>query len=344
MKPILSKTAALARRAAFLLALGCAVAAVLGQAGRWNRVLDVANNFAPVWVAGGLAAGLVWLLAGRAGRATPWLAAAAVLISAFQMAPELLTAPDSAQAAPVGKTFKVVQFNVYAGNQHPEATARWILAQDADVVVIEEGFGDSTPILGALKARYPYQTTCARHAPCDTNLFSKRAPIAEGGLNEPGVRARMDGAWAVYPDPGGPIPVIGLHLTWPFPPGWQKFQSCWLEDLVNRMPKRRLIIAGDFNLAPWSFDMRRKDRSYGIERRTRAMASFPNGWIHPFPIWTPIPMLPIDQVYAGGGWSTASIVRGPRTASDHFPIIATLAERRGPVEPWAMRKTSPTCD
>jgi len=107
MKPILSRGARLASGAAFLLSLACAAAAVLGQAGRWNRVLDVANNFAPVWVAGGLAAGLIWLLSGRSRRATPWLAAAAVLISAFQMAPELLTAPDSAQAAPVGKTFKV---------------------------------------------------------------------------------------------------------------------------------------------------------------------------------------------------------------------------------------------
>ncbi len=344
MKPILSGLATFVRWAALLVALACAGGALIGQAGRWDRLLDVANNFAPVWLEGGLVAALAWALAGRRGRVTPALAAIAVVLSVLQVAPEFLAKRDRTPA-PTGATqFKVVQFNIYAGNHDPVGTARWILSQDADVVVVEEGFGDSQPVVEALQASYPFRTTCARHAPCSTIIFSRRPPIAEGGLLEPDQRARVAAAWAVYPDPGGPIPVVGMHLTWPFPPGWQKFQSCWVDSLIDTLPKRRLIITGDFNLTPWSFDLRRKDRHFGIERRTRALASFPNGWINPFPIWTPAPFLPIDHVYAGKGWATGSVVRGPRTGSDHFPIVATFTERPGQAEPWTPRPMAYRCD
>ena len=344
MKPILSLALTVARGVAFLLAAASAAAAILGQGGRFSRLLDVLNNFEPLWLLGGLVAAAIWLLAGRAGRMTAWLAAAAVAISALQMAPELLSKRDLVTAAPGAPSLKLVQFNVFEGNKDPLGTARWILAQDADIVVIQEDAGWAEPMLAVLRQHYPYQTTCARHLPCDTSIFSRRKPIAEGGQMEPGMRARTATAWAVYPDPGGPIPVVGVHLTWPFPAGIQMFQSCWIDNLVDGMPKRRLIVSGDFNLTPWAFDMARKDRRYGIPRLDQALATFPNGRLNPFPIWTPVPVMPIDHVYAGKGWGAVSVVRGPRTGSDHFPLVVTLAPRSGPVEPWSLHRPFPTCN
>ena len=32
----------------------------------------------------------------------------------------------------------------------------------------------------------------------------------------------------------------------------------------------------------------------------------------------------LDQVYAGAQWKTVSIERGPRLASDHYPVIVVL--------------------
>ena len=344
MKPILSLAAGAARAVAFLLAAACAGAAVLGQGGRFSRLLDVLNNFEPVWLLGGLLAAAIWLLAGRAGRMTAWLAAAAVAICALQMAPELLSKRDRVSAPPGVPTLKLVQFNVFEGNKDPLGTARWILDQNADIVVIQEGGGDSQPLLDVLHRNYPYETTCSRHVPCSTSLFSRRKPIAEGGQMEPGMRSRTATAWAVYPDPGGPIPVVGVHLTWPYPTGIQMFQSCWIDNLVDGMPKRRLIVSGDFNLTPWAFDMGRKDRRFGVPRLDQALATFPNGRLNPFPIWTPVPVMPIDHVYAGKGWRAVSVLRGPRTASDHFPLVVTLAPQPGPAEPWSLHRPFPTCN
>jgi endonuclease/exonuclease/phosphatase (EEP) superfamily protein YafD len=82
-----------------------------------------------------------------------------------------------------------------------------------------------------------------------------------------------------------------------------------------------MIIAGDFNSTPWSFALRRQDRLFGIERRTRALATWPARTLRSE---APFPFLPIDHVYAGKGWRTVSMQRGPRLGSDHYPVIVVL--------------------
>ena len=44
------------------------------------------------------------------------------------------------------------------------------------------------------------------------------------------------------------------------------------------------------------------------------------------------PLLPIDHLYAGPGWATVSVRRGPPLGSDHYPLVVTLAPvaRDGP--------------
>jgi endonuclease/exonuclease/phosphatase (EEP) superfamily protein YafD len=95
--------------------------------------------------------------------------------------------------------------------------------------------------------------------------------------------------------------------------------------MLSGYPADRLILAGDFNLTPWSFTLRRIDRQWGLERRDQALFSWP-ARLGDRARWAwPIPALPLDHVYAGRAWRTISITRGPRLGSDHYPIIARLA-------------------
>lgn len=88
-----------------------------------------------------------------------------------------------------------------------------------------------------------------------------------------------------------------------------------------------MIIAGDFNSTPWSFARRRDDRDFGLIRRTRALFTWPAEKISHNRLPAPFPYLPIDHVYAGPGWATVSVERGPRLGSDHYPVVVTLAPR-----------------
>lgn len=328
MKSILKPLLDLLRALALVLAALVAVPALAAQGGRFSDRLDNLTHFAPIWLAGGLVAALVWALAGRVGRTTPLLALVAALSSLTLMIPELTAAARAPVAEAGGETLKIVQFNLWGQNRDPVGTYQWILATDPDIVVVEEGFDRSGGVARKLAGRYPYRTTCAEPAPCSTMILAKRRPRAEGGLSTSVSSARLSGAWARFTAAGEPFTVVAVHYTWPYPAGPQQQQTLRLARVLQQFPQDRLIVSGDFNSTPWSFSLRRQDRLFGLERRTRALASWPAGDFSRLHVVLPFPLLPIDQVYAGKGWRTVSVRRGPQLGSDHYPVIVTLAPAR----------------
>jgi endonuclease/exonuclease/phosphatase (EEP) superfamily protein YafD len=308
------------RGAAFALALACLAAILLGQAGRWSASLDVFNHLEPLWLAGSVIALALWLTAGRPGWLTGAMAGAGVVVALFQMAPELIATRALTPPTPGAERLKIIQFNAWSRNADPPGTLRWILSQDADVVVLEEALGSADVVQG-LRRAYPYRRTCNGRTYCEIEMFSKAPPIAWAGLMPD---LGLPAAWAIYQGAGGPFTVVGMHAAWPFPVGLQRSQTDTLAKIIAGMSKDRMIVAGDFNSTPWSFALRRQDRLFGLERRTRKLASWPARAYHALKLQPPFPLLPIDHVYAGRGWRTVSVQRGPRLGSDHYPLIIVL--------------------
>jgi endonuclease/exonuclease/phosphatase (EEP) superfamily protein YafD len=94
-------------------------------------------------------------------------------------------------------------------------------------------------------------------------------------------------------------------------------------DLLADFDRDSLIVAGDFNLTPWSFALRRGDARLGLRRLSRALATWPAGPVYAG-VALPFPVLPIDHVYAGRAWRVVSLKRGPRLGSDHYPVVVVL--------------------
>ena len=325
MTTILKPLIDILRALALLLAAAVGVLGFAALGGVFSDRLDVLAHFAPIWLGGGIVAALLWAASGRKGRTTPALALVAALSALILMVPELTAAATQKRVEPDGDTLTLVQFNLWGRNRDPGATFRWILATDPDIVVIEEGFDRSGGIPRKLARRYPYRTTCAAPWPCSTMILAKRRPVAAGGLATVVSDAQLSGAWATFRDRRGPFTVVGVHYTWPFPAGPQQQQTLRLAKVLERFPKDRLIVSGDMNSTPWSFALRRQDRLFGLERRTRALPTWPAGQFSRLHITLPAPVLPIDQVYAGKGWRTVSVRRGPKLGSDHYPVVVTLA-------------------
>lgn len=306
---------------AFAQGLVCAGAAVAALGGRHDLRLDGLAQFAPFWLAGGGAVMLFSVAVSERLLRLLLLAlgATAVTASAAMILPEFIR-PASPRAAPgqPGEV-KLIQYNTWARNLDLARTTRWLADQDADLIVMEE----ATPkIRDALLERADYHVTCKT---CSVMIFSRAEPV-ETGLRRrefPGPRPPM--TRATFASPHGRYTVIGVHYTWPTPDGLQQAQGQRLAELVQRFPKDTLIVAGDFNSTPWSFNRRREDREFGLERRTRALFSWPAGALTRYRIGFPFPFLPIDHVYAGSAWRTVKVERGPKLGSDHFPVIVTLA-------------------
>ncbi len=301
------------------LGAGCLFAAVMAQGGRFSPRLDLLTHFAPFWLLGALVA-LACGLAVTSAALRPLIlivAGLGIVASAALILPEVLRPIRPAVGAGVGRQVKLIQLNAWNENVDVEGTADWVARQNPDLVLVEEV---EEPIrLALIKRGFHYSRGMVR-----TAIFSRIAPSAPPFfIAEPDWHVLPPFARATFDGPDGSFSVISTHFTWPTK-GFQKGQARALDVLVHRYDTRRLILAGDFNLTPWSFALRRIDRDYGLERRDRAIFSWP---ARPFlgHLRSPLAFLPIDHVYAGSAWRTVRIERGPRLGSDHYPVMITLA-------------------
>ena len=322
----MNKASKAAQVAALALAFGtggiCLAAALLAQGGRFDPRLDLLAHFAPFWLAGAVATALTAMGIAQGGVRAVLLAlgAAGVVAAGTLIAPEFFRPIRPVAPRDTPGQIRLIQLNAWERNADPVSTANWIASEHPNVVTIE----DVTPTLGrALVARGFHRA----RGMVNTTIFSRdiaslapfRIPMQDWPLLPDFARARFE-----VPGGRGGFSVVAVHLTRPY----LSDRVARDEDvavLLDRQPRDALIIAGDFNLTPWSFALRRLDRRFGLERRDRALATWPacpspGAWV----ICAP-PFLPIDHIYAGSAWRTVRIARGPRLGSDHYPLVVDLA-------------------
>ena len=316
------------RAVALLLAGVSALAAILSLGGAFNNNLDILTHLAPAWLAMSLLALILQGVAGfQASRGVPVMATVTVAICAWLMVPELIARLTAPRFPPADQTVKIIQFNVWDHNRDPAATARWILDQDADIVVLEETGRGAIP--AALAARYPFRAPCDKGPEgCATTILAKSLPLDGGQLMWTKLGRRHAGAWATFGAGAKAFTVVGTHYRWPEPLASQIPQARRFADVIQRFDPSSLIVVGDFNMTPWSFALRRQDARFGLTRLSHAIFTFPVGRIANWGgVTVPFPLLPIDQAYAGSDWRLVSIGRGQAMGSDHCPIVVTLTRQ-----------------
>ena len=123
---------------------------------------------------------------------------------------------------------------------------------------------------------------------------------------------------------GRPVSVASVHLHWPYPFS-QASQIDRLEVRLRDIP-RPVLVAGDFNAAPWSHAVSRI-----ADATDTAVAGGLRFTFFIAPIrWAPSIAMPIDHILLPGGFSPAAIRVGPGPGSDHRSVVARLALRPAP--------------
>lgn len=298
------------------LAALCGLAAVAAQGGRWSGHLDIFTHFAPLYlVVAVIALFAAMLMRGSRYQFALTVAGGTAAISAISLIlPEFMA--ESSPPAPAGAEgqIKVIQFNGNAMPKGAEAAIDWIAREKPDAVIIVQG---SPRLLRGIRERWPLKLICG--PTCEVAILGQ-AP-ADHPFHAP---AGVPRSVAFYPhqDELGSFLIVGAHHSWPTNARLHQQNSDDLVAFLRAKPQQRIILLGDFNSTPWSFARRREDAALGMERRTRAMFSWPAGGFPGFPF------LPIDHVYAGPGWRTVEVRRGPDIGSDHYPIVVTLTPTR----------------
>ncbi|EZP69694.1 hypothetical protein BV96_03992 [Sphingomonas paucimobilis] len=251
---------------------------------------------------------------------------AAGLVAAVALALAIITLLREWQGDPLpyhaaGPRLVLVTHNVSVHNEDPAATARILANSHADILLLQEVNGRFRPYLERLRKLYPYGSPCNG---CSMAILS-RLPT-----DRPRYRFRdVDGK------PFGPaliqaqvrfgateVPVATVHLSRTMSAWARARQRRMLAEAAARVSNGALIVGGDFNTTPWQASLMSLDAGMApMARTTRAQFSFPTRALgHVFPM----PLLPIDHVYAGPQWAIARAERMKATGSDHYPIRVEL--------------------
>lgn len=256
-----------------------------------------------------------WLVTGRIRR-HPFMAAVALLLLVLEgtrlysdrpVSPQWVRAGDAPH--PVGG-LRLLYWKINHDNRDPAAIAETILAQKADYVLMEEMSGDAGVAIDArLRRTYPYRSTCRLR--CGQAIFS-RYPIAEER------RWKAGGApliWVRTRDSSGqPLVLVLAHIPARHGPAIAAATAAELAGL----DRRRMIVAGDFNLPPWTSGLHAlDDRLFPLRRRTRGVPTWPAAWQG---VRYPFPFQPTDQVYVGPEWGKADLRLIPGVSTGHYPI------------------------
>jgi endonuclease/exonuclease/phosphatase (EEP) superfamily protein YafD len=208
--------------------------------------------------------------------------------------------------------------NLWARNEDVDAIARSITAADADIVVLIE-LGD-VPAAKAemLLAAYPHRVASRRldrPTGAERMVIASRYPLTQRSLPKNGLAAIA----ARAETPLGPVEVIGVHMTrpWPFVPQWGQISQVMRLDEAVQGRTAPVIVAGDFNSVS----------SARIGRQVKAIGLTPaGGWPGTWPSVLPAPFrVTIDQVYGSPELAIVERRLGAPTGSDHRPVITTFS-------------------
>ena len=272
-----------------------------------------------------------WPVAVAAGLARRWALFATALVVALAhvafVAPELAARSPLPAAVPGVRAVRLVNANVYFGNERPGGIAEEIRASRPDVVFLQE----STPAIvealdatGALE-ELPHRLAVPRNDPSG-GLLAARWPLIDQEVVE--LQGGPVLLRATVETEGGPLRLYAVHVVAPFGGG----RHPWIEQMGGiadavRTERLPVLMAGDFN-ATWGHRAFRRLLDAGLTDAAAARG-------RPFQMtWRQGGRLPpltrIDHVLTTDGLAVVAIRTGQGRGSDHRPIVADIVRTVDP--------------
>lgn len=229
-----------------------------------------------------------------------------------------------------GRTVRVMQYNVYFGNEDHDAVADHILAADAQVVALHEPLPEQWESLEPRLARaYPHilaqPLAEADGQPGGGMVLLSRTPLRP--IEMPAEASPRDRVILVAETEidGRTVTVIGLHphasRTEERKVTLRQAQIDAVADLVDGRPGPAVILT-DLNVAPTS-------PAYGdfVDRLGWRDPHRLVGWRSTWPAWGGRFGVPIDHIFVSNHFALHDYEMGDGAGSDHRSLVAVLSWR-----------------
>jgi endonuclease/exonuclease/phosphatase (EEP) superfamily protein YafD len=214
--------------------------------------------------------------------------------------------PYRPQPDPGATPIKVLFHNLWHNNPSGAGVLKLIDKEQPDVVALIEVSSEArAELLSGLEGRYPY-----RDLHYDRLIFS-RFPLRDVAYAK-----KLDAGHVRVKTPDGPINLITVHLTrpWPFKRGSQTSQVERLETFLTPYDTENMLVVGDFNSTPSAALLRDFARHQALNPAPALIGTWPDylpGFVR----------LGIDNSFAGKALRFNERHVGDNTGSDHLPVI-----------------------
>lgn len=292
--------------------------AIAGVLALWCPWLELCNDIRPFV----LFATAIFVVAALALRNESFLVSS---VSVFVVTLLLFLAPfmtgiEGGKNAP--PLLRVITYNIEAANTRYREIGQFIAATNADIVVLQEiDAAAVAELLHELAKIYLHVFHAASERSTGLALFAKQSCVDGGHIKWCDSNPAM--AWARIEKGAFSCEVIGVYLADPFHPHMQVRHIDWLTDCV-RSRRHPLIVAGDFNLTPFSAKLNKFAMTTGLRRHATMLTSWP---VDKF--W---PTFLIDHVFASSEVCSVKVAVGPSLGSDHRPVIADIGLNKSAVK------------
>ncbi len=310
--------------AASLVGIGVGLVTAVSAAGRIGTgrwPFDLLANFRLQYTA--LLLGSVALLAVLRSRRLIIATGVVAAVHLISLAP-LVVGPDQPDGP--GPTLRVVQFNVLTSNDRIDAASKWLLDQDAEVIVAQETdqrWADG--LTAGLLGWRPLPTDTIRTGNFGM-LILVRDDVEVGAIEV--IDRDLPAITVELPiDDRPPVLLTAVHTLPPVDAEQMETANQQLDVAAASVlahPGPRLLV-GDLNATRWSGTYRRLIDRTGLRN---AADGFGLGGTWPTSLWYS-GAIGIDHVLVSGeirvdGWET-----GPDLGSDHRPVVVDLVITEG---------------
>ena len=236
-------------------ALALIMATALGIAFPYAPLFPMAFQVAPFLAVIQLILALVLAVFRRPVRAilTGISAVALVVYLIALVTPAMATATGDGGAA---DQMKLISFNILGTNPNGAEVATFLVDADADVVFVLE----AEPIfdhLRQLRRAYPYQVGCEKRNACDSLILS-RHPLSNVSVRSLSHFSPNRSIMATIEIGGRSLTLLNVHVTKPYSDAAEEEEIAALAASVRKI-EGTLVVAGDFNAAPWSPPLERPE-------------------------------------------------------------------------------------
>lgn len=226
---------------------------------------------------------------------------------------ELQARRQGVDGAPAAE-LRVLSYNVLTGNSRASEAAQHIVDLAPDIAIIMETPGIEA-YLGAIADALPYRIGCETSPECDISLHS-RLPLKRARMIKllPFNHQRL--VLAEVELEGQTVTIVGIHLSKPYFDHASWIEAGQLSQILGEI-EGPVVLAGDFNAAPWS------DPMVHLTRR-RALVPPP---YHPatWPARAGPLGVPIDNMFTSGSARINDIEAGHDTfGSNHRYLLARV--------------------